>query len=275
MTHTPDENSDFTSFLDLELAPNGSFEDTWDTLINDNLDLIDAGIEAAGGRADIIYLNQDIDTNLPAATSNIWVRLDPADGKWYKTDASTPEGISGTIGYVTGWYDDAERDYPIQISGRTDFTFSTLAPKGKPVYLSATPGEETLTPPANARIVGYGLADNHIWIVQSVPSPAAIGALAVPTVVPLSADTELTGSNPRIVLVDTTSEDIAITLPAASTCTGQTFVLKKSAPSAATFGCQFTAASGETIDGAGSTSLITVQYGTVRVISDGSVWWTI
>lgn len=54
MPHTPDPTSTFTTRLNLEKAPRGTFDDTWADLANDNLDLIDAGIVTAGYDA-LIY----------------------------------------------------------------------------------------------------------------------------------------------------------------------------------------------------------------------------
>jgi hypothetical protein len=46
MAHTPDDDSTYTTNFHFEKPPNGAFEDTWDLLINDNYDLIDAAIAA-------------------------------------------------------------------------------------------------------------------------------------------------------------------------------------------------------------------------------------
>ncbi len=139
---------------------------------------------------------------------------------------------------------------------------------GTAVYVSAaTAGVMTDTPPAIRRRVGYASSGSRDYLINPSPEPEVPLAFAS-----LSADTTLTGSHPRIVLVDTTAEDIAITLPAASLCSGQTFVLKKTAPAATTYGCQFAAAGTDTIDGAATTPLLTAQYGTVRIVSDGTAW---
>jgi hypothetical protein len=73
------------------------------------------------------------------------------------------------------------------------------------------------------------------------------------------------------ILVDATSGVITITLPTAATLAGQEFCIKDWKGQAATHNITIATTSAQTIDGA-STKVISANYGSVRVVSDGSNW---
>lgn len=72
-------------------------------------------------------------------------------------------------------------------------------------------------------------------------------------------------------LVDTSSGNVTINLPAAASCTGREYVIKKkSAGNTMTID----PSGGETIDSKAAI-VVTNQYATYRIISDGTEWWII
>jgi hypothetical protein len=87
----------------------------------------------------------------------------------------------------------------------------------------------------------------------------------------VNANTTL-GATYQTVAVDATSGNITITLPAASTCTGRRYDIKKIDGSANTVTIDGNSA--ETIDGA-ATKVISTQYSTYTIISNGSGWYVL
>lgn len=98
-----------------------------------------------------------------------------------------------------------------------------------------------------------------------------------------AASTKFTGSNPTgaTTLIassntwhkaDATTAPFALTLPAASTCSGKIFIIKKSDASANAV--TVTRAGADTIDGA-TTYALSTQYQSVTLISDGSALWMV
>lgn len=76
----------------------------------------------------------------------------------------------------------------------------------------------------------------------------------------------------QTVAVDATAGAITITLPAAASCTGRRYDIKKVDSSANAVTIDGNAA--ETIDGA-ATKVLSAQYSAATVISNGSGWWII
>lgn len=234
---------------------------------NSNTILFDPRVEDEGD-ANELKLILGWETAGEAIAVNDVVRYDPNDGWWVKAKADTLANCSGLLGIAVTAAAAENDDLQIFVNGLLENGTQLYLDGGTAVYVSAaTAGVMTDTPPAIRRRVGYASSGSRDYLINPSPEPEVPLAFAS-----LSADTTLTGSHPRIVLVDTTAEDIAITLPAASLCSGQTFVLKKTAPAATTYGCQFAAAGTDTIDGAATTPLLTAQYGTVRIVSDGTAW---
>lgn len=73
------------------------------------------------------------------------------------------------------------------------------------------------------------------------------------------------------ILVDATSGVAQITLPTAVTLAGQEFLIKDWKGQSATHNITIATTSAQTIDGA-STKVISSNYGSVRVVSDGANW---
>ena len=86
----------------------------------------------------------------------------------------------------------------------------------------------------------------------------------------VTVDTTL-GANHHVVLVNASDGNRTITLPNATTCKGRQYIIKKIDSSSNTV--TISAQSEQTIDGQSSVD-ITEQYGIVRVVSDGSNWYT-
>ena len=72
-------------------------------------------------------------------------------------------------------------------------------------------------------------------------------------------------------IVDTSAGNVTITLPPAASSSGTILVFKKSSASNTV---TIQANASETIDGA-NTQTITAQYGSLRIICDGTKWWII
>jgi len=79
------------------------------------------------------------------------------------------------------------------------------------------------------------------------------------------------GADHHVVLVNASDGSRTITLPDATTCAGRQYIIKKIDSSSNTV--TVSPQSGQTIDGQSSVN-ITAQYGIVRVVSDGSNWYT-
>lgn len=78
-------------------------------------------------------------------------------------------------------------------------------------------------------------------------------------------------TNDHNILVDATSGVVQITLPTAATLAGQEYLIKDWKGQAATHNITIATTSSQTIDGA-STKVISANYGSVRVVSDGANW---
>ncbi len=110
---------------------------------------------------------------------------------------------------------------------------------------------------------------NHINLLQS----SGITQLASGFAKALTTKTgNYTATNQdHNILVDATSAAVQITLPTAVTLAGQEFMIKDWRGQAATHNITIATTSSQTIDGA-STKVISTNYGSVRVVSDGSNW---
>ena len=81
----------------------------------------------------------------------------------------------------------------------------------------------------------------------------------------------------EIVFVDTTSSAITITLGTSTVLAGKTILIKDVAGNAAINNIGVVGQGGETIDGINNvaTNVIDVNYGSVKLVSDGSNWFII
>lgn len=73
-----------------------------------------------------------------------------------------------------------------------------------------------------------------------------------------------------VLLCNATSAAVTITLPSASAAANRVYYVKKTDSTGHT--CTVAAAGGETIDGQ-SNQIISFQYTTLQLVSDGSAWW--
>lgn len=62
---------------------------------------------------------------------------------------------------------------------------------------------------------------------------------------------------------------------AASTCKGQVFIVKDGAGTGGSAAITFDPTGSETIDGGATKAIVGANYGTARVTSDGTNWWTL
>lgn len=110
---------------------------------------------------------------------------------------------------------------------------------------------------------------NHINLLQSsgITQLASGFAKALTT---KTANYTATNQDHNI-LVDATSAAVQITLPTAATLAGQEFCIKDWKGQAATHNITIATTASQTIDGA-STKVISTNYGSVRVVSDGTNW---
>lgn len=95
---------------------------------------------------------------------------------------------------------------------------------------------------------------------------AAHGIAPVPVRAVSASETLRTGDG--VVLVDATAGAVTLTLPAANTMLGRVVTVKKLD---AVNNVVLDGAGAETIDGA-ATQTLTTQYGSLRVVSDGTAW---
>jgi hypothetical protein len=109
----------------------------------------------------------------------------------------------------------------------------------------------------------------HIHLLQSSGITQLAAGLAT-TLVTKATNYTATNQDHNI-LVDATSGVVTITLPTAVTLAGQEFLIKDWKGQAATHNITIATTSAQTIDGA-STKVISANYGSVRVVSDGSNW---
>ena len=114
--------------------------------------------------------------------------------------------------------------------------------------------------------------NSHVEVARFTPDNETIlsGSIHKP-IRTITASASLNSSD-YTVLGDATSGDITITLPAATTCTGRTYNIKKKDASANLVIIDGNGA--ETIDG-GLTTSITTQYESITIQCDGSNWWII
>lgn len=99
---------------------------------------------------------------------------------------------------------------------------------------------------------------------------AAVGRIGTATRA-VTAATTITAAD-ALVLVDTTSGAVTVTLPAAAVSTGKRFTVKKT--NAGANNVTLDGDGSETIDGAATLAWNT-QYAAYTVQSDGSVWWIV
>lgn len=76
-----------------------------------------------------------------------------------------------------------------------------------------------------------------------------------------------------VILCNTSGGAFTVTVPAASTCKGRVYIVKDSGGAAGANNITI-ATSGGNIDGT-ATKLIAANYGSLRVVSDGTNWFTI
>lgn len=110
---------------------------------------------------------------------------------------------------------------------------------------------------------------NHINLLQSsgITQLAAGFAKALTT----KSNNYTATNQDHNILVDGTINTITITLPTAVTLAGQEFLIKDWKGQSATRNITIATTSAQTIDGA-STKVISSNYGSVRVVSDGANW---
>jgi len=269
MTHTPDENSTFTAHLNLEQAPNGAFDDGWETLENDNLALIDAGVLAASRSANIVLENQTAYEDL------VPFQVVYYDGTWSLVSGEWGMAAEGSLLGI--WLDTTVEEGAgrVQIFGRVTNPAWSLT-EGREVWLgnSSNVTETKTIGSYNQRHfsapLGHTLDATSIWFaprgVEYHDPPLFQNAGAY------DAFEIVAGTPSTVFLADTTLRDVPVTLPSAPLVAGLVFVLKKVAPAATTYSTKFIGQTGETIDGADETPQIAAQYGSVRVVSDGNVW---
>jgi hypothetical protein len=110
---------------------------------------------------------------------------------------------------------------------------------------------------------------NHINLLQSSGITQLASGFAKALVTKTSNYTAT--NQDHNILVDATSATVQITLPTAATLAGQEFLIKDWKGQAATHNITIATTSAQTIDGA-STKVISTNYGSVRVVSDGANW---
>lgn len=104
---------------------------------------------------------------------------------------------------------------------------------------------------------------------QSMTSKGYV--FSFPETIPITADYTANVSD-SFIPVNATSAAVTITLPAADQCQGKRITVKKTDVSANTVTVDGNGA--ETIDDA-TTQVITTQYDSICVMSDGSEWWIV
>jgi hypothetical protein len=76
-------------------------------------------------------------------------------------------------------------------------------------------------------------------------------------------------------ILGVTVSGVTVTLPSAASVTaGKMFIVKDESGGAAVSNITITPAAGETIDGAGGNATISTNYGTLKIYSDGTNWFT-
>lgn len=166
MTHTPDDNSTFTTHLNLEKAPNGSFEDTWDALVNDNLDLIDAGIANAP-----VIVMEGLNRSTGAIGTNKVV-YGIGGGMWSLASASIADIMTAPLGITLSATTAGGQSIAVQVAGPITISGFTDSSYGAPVYVGTISGEVGISPGQYARVLGENIGGNRILLNQS-PAPVA------------------------------------------------------------------------------------------------------
>jgi len=116
--------------------------------------------------------------------------------------------------------------------------------------------------------LGIGTGNQVLSVASGIPSwKQAIFAISTQT-----GTTYTITSTDTVVIADATSNNVAVTLPAASGVTGYRFYIKRKDNAAHTVTIGRTGA--DTIDGATSQTL-DAQYTSATVVSDGSNWYII
>lgn len=125
----------------------------------------------------------------------------------------------------------------------------------------------TLTLPINDGAAGEVLSTNGSGVLSWVPDATGVGSpiLAVVTKV---ANYTLVVATDDLVICDTSSNDITLTLPTAVGNTGKQFFIKKSSDN---FSCIIDGNAAETIDEE-LTQVLHSKHMSVTVVSDGSNW---
>jgi len=189
-------------------------------------------------------------------------------GMWSIADRANADLLTATIGIAVTATTGGGQDLTVQLGGIKSITgFSGTA--GLPVYIGAAGAVvQYQTGEYTRRELGISLGGTLVLLTRpNAPEPARLHSHTYTATGALVAGT-------HIALVDATAGAVVITLPAPQGGTlGQTFVLKKIDASAN--GVSFTSGGSPTIDGSTSTTPITTQYGTIRVISDGANWWIV
>jgi hypothetical protein len=116
--------------------------------------------------------------------------------------------------------------------------------------------------------LGIGSGNQVLSVAGGLPSwKQAVFATSTQT-----GTTYTISSTDTVIIADGTSNNVAVTLPTASTVTGYRFYVKRKDNTANTV--SINRSGSDTIDGATSQAL-TAQYTSVTVVSDGSNWYII
>ena len=118
------------------------------------------------------------------------------------------------------------------------------------------------TAPDFATIIGHRVPINHDFV--SLPTSGVTPAV-------ITATTYTVGSTDTFIRVDTTSNAIALTLPAAST--RYAFYLKDVGGNLETNNCTLTRAGSENIEDLAANKALTTNYGGWFIWSDGTDVW--
>ncbi len=116
--------------------------------------------------------------------------------------------------------------------------------------------------------LGVGNTNQFLGVTSGLP---AWSSLTYPTATK-TATTYTIGTSDCVIFANATSNNVTITIPLSSSCTGYQFVVKRIDSSANT--CQVQTSGTDTIDGLTSISF-DMQYKSMTMVSNGSAWYII
>ncbi len=220
---------------------------------------------ANGSRALLDRMVIDNNGNVGIGTTNPNYRLTVTDGSAPETSA---QDIAGAVISVQG-------DGKAYFMGRdttNDIEFIMGTSSLGTTFAGSMTAHDFQLRTNNTTRVTIQKTSGNVGIGTTAPDSTLHVSGSVGFKVVSTNNSSYTAGNETIILANASGAGVTIALPVASTCTDRVYTVKKSDSSGNTVTIDPNGS--ELIEGA-TTKVISAQYETVTIISDGTAWWII